>query len=146
MTNAAIALTFWLSFSAVEREAVKVALGSVESGNDDKAIGKRSERSRFQIMPSVWRANCPYRLSEAKNPVRAWICATNILDTRVVSFHRITGRRPDWRSLYALWNAPGIFYRPDRQCYDYGRLPVSVKERAGRFEALVEDHIKSQKK
>lgn len=142
MTNAIAALTFYLAFSAPERTAVQYALGAIESGNNDKAIGKKSERSRYQILPSVWRENCPYRLSEATNPVYSWICCTNILDRRVVSFHRVMNRRPGWIELYALYNSPAWMAHNG---YRKKLMHRALREKGERFAALVESELKTKK-
>lgn len=145
MTNT-IALSFMLCFTQPEREAVKVALSAIESGHNDQARGRHGERSRFQVMPSVWRAHCPYRLSEATNPVYAWICATNILDRRVESFHRIMGRRPTFEELFALWNSPKAFYKVRTDAYQMRYLSKSTRDKCARFQNLVESELKPQTK
>lgn len=103
------------------------ALSAIESGDDDNAVGRSGEVSRYQIMRSVWRK---YGNGlNPRNPVHAKSVALKILLDRSEAFALRHNRPPSNRELYGLWNAPAQTMR----------LAMSrrVTERAVRFESLV---------
>ena len=63
------------------------ALGELESGNDDKAHGRRGERGRFQPMEYVWNNATAQPFSAATNPAIAATVTLAIIRAR-------TGRDP----------------------------------------------------
>jgi hypothetical protein len=110
----------------VVTEALLSALSQVESGNDDMARGRDGERSRYQIMPDVWkrfgRGMRPWNKDEAK------IVATKIWQERVEWFMKRHDRKPTTVEMYVLWNAPAQAYAQ--------KISPRVMERAVRFERL----------
>lgn len=110
----------------VVTEALLSALSQVESGDDDKARGMDGERSRYQILPDVWkrfgRGMRPWNRDEAK------IVATKIWQERVEWFMKRHDRKPTTVEMYVLWNAPAQAYN--------GKISKRVMERALRFENL----------
>lgn len=119
-----------LSSTPVPVHALSIcdALGQIESGNNDQAIGKQGEISRFQIKPSVWGKLTNLRCyDDAKF---AWRIAEHILTERSKHFEERHKRKPTVRELYALYNAP-------TQAMAL-RLSRAVAERADRFQNLVE--------
>ncbi len=113
---------------------VRHALGQVESGNNDFARGSQGEVSRYQILPEIWRAE----VRSGKNRPRstqeqdAWNVTQRVLERRANRFATVTGRPPNSRELYALWNAPS-----DLLARGYGGLNRRVRERCERFSNLV---------
>jgi len=102
------------------------ALSMIESGDDDHAIGKAGEISRFQILKPVWESvtnSANYTDSETARGV-----AEQILDARVHLFQEIFNRKPTDFEFYALWNAPAEALQ--------GSISGKVAERCRRFSNL----------
>ncbi|PYM10170.1 MAG: hypothetical protein DME18_16820 [Verrucomicrobia bacterium] len=111
---------------------VREALGMIESGNNDRAVGRAGEISRYQIKKNVWRKySSSSRYSDMDH---AWQVAEQVFSIRVDEFQRSTGRSPDSFELYVLWNAPGQFRAAG---YKRSRISKVVAERAERFANLV---------
>src|ERR1044071_139091 len=95
---------------------IRDALGMIESGNDDHAVGSAGEISRYQIKKDIWQAHS--RSSEFWDEKEAWRVTEKVLAARVEEYRRGTGRMPAAFDLYVLWNAPGHFrsmgYEPKR--------------------------------
>jgi hypothetical protein len=109
------------------------ALGMIESGNDDRGIGRAGEVSRYQIHPSVWKAystSSDYRNPEVSSQVarQHWIYLTNY-------FRESAGREPTPFDMYVLWNTR--FGQYARNGFDPARLASVIRDRAGRFVNLV---------
>jgi hypothetical protein len=98
------------------------ALSMLETGNNDYAIGRCGEISRFQIRAQYWPGGNP------QNPRAALVVARNIMQERVERFQQTHGHSPNDFEFYVLWNAPAEVDHP-----------VScVVERAQRFVNLVQ--------
>ena len=97
------------------------ALAMLESGGDDRAVGRAGEISRYQIRPELWPGGNP------QNTGVALANARRIMAARMAAFERTHGRPPDDFEFYILWNAPAEIDHPH---------PV-VAERARRFVNLV---------
>ena len=109
------------------------ALGMIESGNNDRGIGRAGEVSRFQIHPAVWRLysnSKDYRNPEVSLPVarQHWNYLTNY-------FRGKARREPAPFDMYVLWNTNFGYYA--RKGFDPARLPAIVRDRAQRFVNLV---------
>jgi hypothetical protein len=111
---------------------VREALGMVESGNNDRAVGRAGEISRYQIKKSVWRKYSASPKYADKD--HAWQVAERVFSTLVREFQLSTSRKPDPFELYVLWNAPGQFRGSG---YKRNRVSKVVAERAIRFANLV---------
>jgi hypothetical protein len=98
------------------------ALSMLESGDDDSAIGRCGEISRFQIRAELWPGGNP------QNARAALGVARNIMQARVQRFEQTHRRSPTNFEFYVLWNAPAEIDHP---------MPC-VAERARRFANLVE--------
>jgi hypothetical protein len=101
----------------------------------DFAVGSRKEISRFQILPSVWREYS--RTNNFHDPKAAWAITAKILRDREADFRQATGRDWDGVDLYLMWNAPGSYRRAR---WDRARVSRVVRERAERFDALLQEH------
>jgi len=106
------------------------ALATVESGGNDRAVGRAGEVSRYQIKPDVWRRAVKAKGWKARDAEAAKRVANAILDERINRFKQATGREPTAREVYALWNAPGVLAQ---QGWRYERLPKVVRFRCERF-------------
>ena len=122
---------------------VQEALGQLETGANkpeqcaaDFARGPAGEVSRYQLLPSVWRA---YGGDDPTHPMQAWAVAALVIQDRSAAFERAVHRPPTPRELYALWTAPGQFAKRD---YNWQRLSPAVRERSERFANLME--VKNQ--
>lgn len=105
------------------------ALSLIESGNNDRAIGRAGEVSRYQILPAVWR-----RYSESaahRNPTIAAAVALRHLEFQAASFRERTGRAPSDFDRYVMWNAGVGYYR--RLGFNPRRVHASIRDRAQRF-------------
>ena len=97
------------------------ALSMLETGNDDYAVGRCGEISRYQIRAELWPGGNP------QNAHAALAVARNIMQARTQHFQQTHGRTPSDFEFYVLWNAPAEVDHP-----------VScVVERAQRFVNLV---------
>jgi hypothetical protein len=98
------------------------ALSMLETGNDDCAVGRCGEISRYQIRAELWPGGNP------QNAKAALTVARNIMQERAQQFQKTHGRSPNDFEFYVLWNAPAQVDHP-----------VSiVVERARRFVNLVQ--------
>lgn len=104
------------------------ALSLIESGNNDKAVGKAGEVSRYQIMPFVWRS---YKGGNPRNHTEARRIAILILNDRIRQFQAKHSRPPTLVETYALWRSPARAMQL--------RLSAAVRECGVRFSNLVED-------
>ena len=127
-----------------ELEAVRQALGEIETGASqagsseaDHVRGSHKEISRYQILPAVWQQYTNAR--DYSNPARAWSVAQRVLGERADDFRRRTGREPRAVDLYILWNAPGHYAAVG---FDRERVRPVIRERALRFAALVQAHLR----
>src|SRR6266566_6068255 len=109
------------------------ALGMIESGNDDRGVGRAGEVSRYQIHPSVWKlysTSTDYRNPEVSAQVarQHWNYLTNY-------FREYAGRAPTPFDMYVLWNTRFGHYA--RKGFDPTRLSSMIRDRAQRFVNLV---------
>ena len=121
-----------------EEKAVQMALAQIETGHSakpDVIRGTSGEVSRFQVLPSVWKA---YSSSgQYSNPDVAWSIAKQILAERSAEFVEDTGRAPTPFDLYALWNKPELYAKAG---HNPRKLPKKLQVRAARFENLFLDY------
>jgi hypothetical protein len=97
------------------------ALSMLETGNNDYAIGRCGEISRFQIRAQLWPGGDP------QDARAALAVARIIMQVRVKQFEQTHNRQPSDFEFYVLWNAPAEVDHP---------VPCVV-ERAQRFVNLV---------
>jgi hypothetical protein len=112
------------------------ALGEIESGGNDRAIGAVGEVSRYQIRPAVWKRFA----SPGLVPVReadARVVVARILSYRVRSFTDRAHRPPTAAEIYVLWNAPAVLESRKQKAESRNKnIPTVVAERAERFANL----------
>jgi hypothetical protein len=116
-----------LCMTAIQSRSMPVrqALGLIESGGDDKALGKAGEVSRYQIKPAVWQ--CFSKCTDYQNERIAWQVAFKVIEARSHGFLASHKRQPNAFEVYVLWNAPAQIDNPS----------AAVKERATRFVNLI---------
>jgi hypothetical protein len=108
------------------------ALSMIESGGNDRLVGKVGEISRYQILKPEWlRVTSSTRYSDEAT---ARFVMLQLMVGRIRAFENNFGRPPNDFEYYALWNAPSQVMR--------GRISPRVAERSQRFANLcgVEDH------
>jgi hypothetical protein len=115
------------------------AISMIESGNNDAAVGRAGEVSRYQIRPHVWRQfSGPAERHAAAygDAAVAGAVAQRYLDWLAKYYREATGRSPDDFDLYVMWNAGAAYYR--RVEFTKERVHRSVRARANRFVNLRE--------
>jgi hypothetical protein len=110
-----------------------IALGMIESGNDDRGIGRAGEVSRYQIHPAVWKNYSESR--DYQNPESALQVARQHWNYLTNYFRDRAGREPTPFDMYVLWNTRFGHYA--RKGFDRARLSPVIRERAQRFVNLV---------
>ena len=105
------------------------ALSYMESRNNDNAIGRAGEVSRYQIQPGLWERYTGDRsLRYRRNGRVALRVAQWIMYERCAEFARRYHRSPTNFEYYVLWVAPAQIHQPSR----------AVVKRAWRFCHLLE--------
>lgn len=119
-----------------EAAACRYALGQVESGGDDRAVGKAGERSRYQVLPSLWGHVVTWHEFGHLDPCKeedAWIVMLAIFsDPRFIQAD-FKGSKFTPAALYAIWHRPERFRRSG---YRLSGLTVRERERCRRFANL----------
>ena len=102
------------------------ALSQIESGDNDRAVGRAGEISRYQIKPRVWERYAPPK-ADWEKPQDSLGVVKNAMQARCRGFERVFHRAPNDFEFYVLWNAPAQIRHPTK----------SVSDRAKRFCNLV---------
>lgn len=102
------------------------ALSMLETGNNDRMVGRAGEISRYQILKSEWRAVT--NSVHWANPQVAKQVTLQLIDQRVNQFRAKHSREPSDFEFYVLWNAPAQVL--------HGKVSRVVAERARRFANL----------
>jgi hypothetical protein len=105
----------------------------VESGNNDRGIGRAGEVSRVQILPSVWKAYSSSR--EYQNPEVTFSVASQHWNYLASYFRQRVGHEPDYFDMYVLWNTRLGYYA--HHGFNPSRLDATVRGRAVRFVNLI---------
>lgn len=104
------------------------ALSMIETGNNDRMVGRAGEISRYQILKKEWRSVT--NSTRFTDPKVSEAVTRRLLERRIATFQSIYGRNPTDFEFYGLWNAPSQVYR--------GRVSPVVAERCRRFANLCE--------
>lgn len=96
------------------------ALAMLESGGDDRTVGRVGEISRYQIRPELWPGGNPLDTRTALANAR------RIMSARVAAFEQSHGRAPDDFEFYILWNAPAQINHPHRVVIERARRFVNL--------------------
>lgn len=126
--------------SGILSRARQYALGMLETGNDDRAVGGLGEVSRYQIMPSVWKS---YSTSRSYQNLDV---ATEVARQHWASlyeyFKKKTDREPTNFDMYVLWNTRHGYYAG--KGFTPEKLNPVIRDRAQRFTNLVEDSLRRE--
>jgi len=130
-----IGLLMMLSVASAQAGLSKLeAISMIETADRDAIVGRAGERSRYQIMPTVWKC---YTLSrDYSNPEVARTVADRHLAVLEETYRKATGREPSNFDLYVLWNAGPTYYA--KVGFDPQRVSRAVRERAQRYVNLRE--------
>ena len=104
------------------------ALSMIETGNNDRMVGRAGEISRYQILKREWRSVT--NSTRYADPATATAVTLRLIDRRVQAFHTAYNRQPTNFEFYALWNAPAQVLE--------GRVSRTVAERCRRYSNLCE--------
>jgi hypothetical protein len=104
------------------------ALSMIETGDNDRMVGRAGEISRYQILKREWRSVT--NSTRYADPETAKAVALQLLDRRVQSFKAAFNRPPTDFEFYGLWNAPAQVF----EC----RVSRTVAERCRRYSNLCE--------
>lgn len=102
---------FLLALSSLSAQAgfTKLeAISMIESGNNDRAVGRAGEVSRYQIKPQVWRQYSKSRVY-ADAQLAGWVAAQHLQDLES-GFRAKTGREATDFDRYVLWNGGLSYY------------------------------------
>ena len=102
------------------------ALSMLETGNNDRMVGRAGEISRYQILKSEWRSVT--NTVRWTDPQVAKQVTLKLIDQRVKQFLTKNHREPSDFEFYVLWNAPAQVL--------HGKVSRVVAERAHRFANL----------
>ena len=102
------------------------ALSMLETGNNDRMVGRAGEISRYQILKSEWRSVTSS--VHWTNPEIAREVTLRLIDQRLTQFRTKHRREPSDFEFYVLWNAPAQVLQ--------SKVSRVVAERAHRFANL----------
>jgi hypothetical protein len=103
------------------------ALSMLETGNNDRMVGRAGEISRYQILKPEWRSVT--NSVRWTDPQVAKAVTLKLIDRRVNQFRAKHRREPSDFEFYVLWNAPA-------QVLVRGKVSKVVAERAERYANL----------
>lgn len=120
------------------------ALSQIETGDNDKAIGRAGERSRYQIIRDTWNIYCGSRdfFTHSKDTEVATQIARAHLSRLSVKYHTTCNKPPTPQDIYVMWNAGYGYYLLKHFRFD--TVPVTIRKRAYRFQNLYEKFLKDE--
>lgn len=127
-----ILFTILTTFSAQAGLSRLEALSMIETGDNDAAVGRAGEVSRYQIKPWIWRHYS--RSYSYKNRQTSRLVAEKHLKVLQSSFISRTKREPTNFDLYVLWNAGPTYYA--KIGFSKTRVHPIIRERAQRYANL----------
>jgi hypothetical protein len=104
------------------------ALSMIETGNNDRVVGRAGEISRYQILKREWRTVTSS--TRYTDPKVARAVTLQLIDRRTKAFESVYNRPPTDFEFYGLWNAPTQVLK--------GRVSRTVAERCRRYANLCE--------
>jgi hypothetical protein len=109
------------------------ALGMIETGNDDRAVGALGEVSRYQLSPSVWKSYS--KSTDYRNPEVSLRVARQHWNYLAAYFKEKTSRIPTDYDMYVMWNTRLGYYA--RKNFSQQQICAVVQDRAQRFVNLI---------
>jgi hypothetical protein len=116
------------------------ALSQIETRNNDEAVGRQQEVSRYQILPAFWAqamaGNKPARgLVKPTDPAAAKVVVNWIMQGRCRAFESRYHRAPNDFEYYVLWHRPAcLIGRPVLR-----HITTAEVDRARRFASLCQN-------
>lgn len=107
------------------------ALGQLESGGDDGAVGLKGEISRWQVMPKLWQENAP-GTCDPRHAAEAIVVVKKIWQARVNQFEKVHQKTPSLEELALLWHSPKHVENPAPRQWDYAVRFKNLAELDGR--------------
>jgi hypothetical protein len=105
------------------------AISMIETGDNDSAIGRAGEVSRYQIKPVVWHQ---YTDSNAyRDPRMSARVAAQHLEQLETVFRTKTGREPTDFDRYVMWNGGMTYYASVK--FSPKAVKAVIRERANRY-------------
>ena len=104
------------------------ALSMIETGKNDRVVGRAGEISRYQILKREWRSVTSS--TRYTDPEVAKAVTLRLIDRRVQAFEAVYNRPPTHFEFYGLWNAPAQVLER--------RVSRTVAERCRRYANLCE--------
>jgi hypothetical protein len=124
-----------LSVAAAQAGLPKLeAISMIETADRDTIVGRAGERSRYQIMPAVWKHYTDSR--DYANPRVSRAVAERHLASLEETYRKATGREASDFDRYVLWNAGPTYYA--KIGFDARRVHRVIRERAERYVNLRE--------
>ena len=105
------------------------AISMIETGNNDRAIGRAGEVSRYQILPEVWHQYSE-SIAYGNREISSTVAEKHMLYLETL-FRARTGRDATDFDLYVLWNAGAGYY--ERAGFAADRVGRVIRERAQRY-------------
>jgi len=100
----------------------------IETGDNDRMVGRAGEISRYQILKREWHSVT--NSARYTDPKTARAVTLHLLEKRIGAFETRFNRPPTNFEFYALWNAPNQVMT--------GRVSRRVAERCERYANLCE--------
>ena len=104
------------------------ALSMIETGNNDRMVGRAGEISRYQILKREWSGVTSS--TRYTDPEVAKAVTLQLIDRRMKAFEAVYNRPPTDFEFYGLWNAPSQVLER--------RVSRTVAERCRRYANLCE--------
>ena len=131
---AALSMTMSARAMTTEPTTWLAALSQVESGDNQHAVGKAGELSKFQITEGAWKDHCRCAFTHARDEELAEIIALKIRHANWARLKQALKREPTPAEEYTSWNIGLKGF--SRYGYSIRRVPKVYRERAERFENL----------
>lgn len=127
-------VVFAESLPLYEQPVLK-ALGQIETGEQDFAVGLLGEKSRYQIRAMTWKENSNKPYAYSYKPEVAAAVALNYLNRLSNMYYTSQHKRPTELDLYIMWNWG--FNNYARVNFEFARAPHSSRDAAQRFANLI---------
>jgi hypothetical protein len=105
------------------------AISMIETGDNDRAVGRAGEVSRYQIRPEVWRQYSD-SFAYGNREIASTVAEKHMLYLETL-FRTRTGREATDFDLYVLWNAGAGYY--ERVGFAAQRVGRVIRDRAQRY-------------
>lgn len=119
----------------IYEQPVLKALGQIETGEQDFAVGLLGEKSRYQIRAVTWKENSNKPYAYSYKPEVAALVALAYLNRLSNQYYIVLKRRPSELDLYVMWNWG--FNNYARVNFEFARAPHSSRDAAQRFANLI---------